>query len=287
MKFVYISDFFYPETLGGAEQNDDELLNLLESRGHEVVKIKSDSVTADIVDEHIDSKFIISNFVFLFNRVRDYIQENCDYILYTHDHQYLITRDPSPYKEMNYVAPSTDLKHVDFYRNSLAVICQSALHAEIVYRNLHLDQIYSVGGNLWKEEVLDMLEELSGTEKQDKASIMMSQISHKNTKGAIDYCNRLNIDYELLMPASHKDFLQEMSQYNMLVFFPQTVETLSRIVCEARMMNCKVRTNSNIGAASEPWFMLKGKELIDVFRKKRLEIPELVEVIFENNSNRS
>lgn len=280
MKIVYISDFFYPETMGGAEQNDHELLNILESRGHDIVKKKSDDLSDRFILDNKDSKFIISNFVFMFNRIRDLIKDNCEYILYTHDHQYLVTRDPSHYKEDNYVAPDSDLKHVDFYKNSRAVICQSALHAEIVYRNLGLEQIYSVGGNLWKEEVLDLLEELSTAEKQDKASIMQSNITHKNTEGAVQYCKKTKQDYELLMPQSHEEFLRAMSKNEKFVFFPETVETLSRIVCEARMMNVKVITNNRIGASSEPWFNLKGKELCDIMRQKTKDIPELVESIF-------
>ena len=61
-----------------------------------------------------------------------------------------------------------------------------------------------------------------------------------------------------------------------LVFFPQTPETLSRIVVEARMMGMTVITNQNVGATKEPWFELKGEELIDVMRSKRAEIPQVV-----------
>ena len=109
---------------------------------------------------------------------------------------------------------------------------------------------------------------------------MLFNISHKNTEGAVQYCRKMDQKYELLAPKVHKEFLEDMSNNSSFVFFPQTIETLSRIVCEARMMNCAVKTNNNIGAASEPWFGLKGKELIDVMRQKREDIPALVEDIF-------
>lgn len=282
MRIVYISDFFYPEASGGAEQNDAVLLELLEASGHKVIKKKSDSLDLEFLEANRDSKFIVSNFVFLFNRFRNYLQENCDYVLYTHDHQYLMTRDPTPYFNNNYVAPQDDLRHVEFYRHAKGVICQSALHAEIVYRNLKLDQIYNVAGNLWENDTLDLLEVLSVLEKAPKTSIMVSNISHKNTEGAIKYCQKTNTNYELLYPKPHQEFLADMAKNETLVFFPQTVETLSRIVVEARMMNCKVKTSNTIGAASEDWFQLKGKELIAVMRNKREEIPALIEKIFSD-----
>jgi len=280
VNFVYISDFFSTEVNGGAEQNDAELLNLLEARGHTVIRVKSDVVNKEFIDEHTDDKFIISNFVFMFNSVKDYIQNNVEYVLYTHDHQYLKIRNPYPYKDNHFIAPKEDLKHVEFYSNAKGVICQSELHAGIVNGNLNLDSIYNVAGNLWTEETLDLLEELSETAKEARASVMMSNIDHKNTKGAIEYCHKTNTSFELLPPRPHEEFLTIMAKSDTLVFLPQTVETLSRIICEARMMNCKVITNANIGAQSEDWFQLKGKELIDVMRQKREDIPLLIEEIF-------
>jgi hypothetical protein len=67
-----------------------------------------------------------------------------------------------------------------------------------------------------------------------------------------------------------------MSSNNGFVFFPKTPETLSRITVEARMMNMKTITNRNVGAISEPWFSLKGEELIDRMFLKRQEIADKI-----------
>ena len=67
-----------------------------------------------------------------------------------------------------------------------------------------------------------------------------------------------------------------MGVHKSLVFLPETPETLSRIVVEARMMNMGVVTNKMIGAASEPWYALKGHELIDIMIQKRTDITNTV-----------
>ena len=54
------------------------------------------------------------------------------------------------------------------------------------------------------------------------------------------------------------------------------METLCRVVVEARMMNMKAITNGVLGATSEEWFSLKGKELIDLMRQKRESIPKYI-----------
>ena len=58
-------------------------------------------------------------------------------------------------------------------------------------------------------------------------------------------------------------------------FFPDTPETLSRIVVEARMMGMSIKTSKLVGAGYEKWFALKGEELIDFMIEKRSEITNL------------
>ena len=42
-----------------------------------------------------------------------------------------------------------------------------------------------------------------------------------------------------------------------------------------------VVTNQNVGATKEPWFHMKGEELIEVMRKKREEILQTVKEIID------
>ena len=105
---------------------------------------------------------------------------------------------------------------------------------------------------------------------------MSSDIPHKGTDHAKLYCEKNNLEYDLITPCGHDEFLKKLGANNTLVFFPKTPETLSRIFVEARMMNMKVVTNSLVGAASEPWFAEKGEKLVDIMENKRNEIPAMV-----------
>ena len=67
-----------------------------------------------------------------------------------------------------------------------------------------------------------------------------------------------------------------MGENKGLIFFPQTPETMSRVVVEARMMGMKTLTTNNIGAIHEEWFDKKGIDLIREMRNKRKEIPERI-----------
>ena len=94
MKIVFISDFFVEHILGGGELNDHELLTILQSKGHEVLKIQSHLVTKDFIEDKNNQGyyFIISNFINLSPPCRDMLAK-CRYLIYEHDHKYLKSRN--------------------------------------------------------------------------------------------------------------------------------------------------------------------------------------------------
>ena len=160
-------------------------------------------------------------------------------------------------------------------------MCQSGFHANIVRANLNLDNIKSVGGNLWSHDILDFMYKVSLNKKQTTCAIMSSDNWHKNTPDAIRLCKIKGWKYDLIPQSDYQDFLTRLGKSKKFVFLPKTPETLSRIVVEARMMGLSVITNNLVGATKEEWFKLKGIELIDVMVGKRKEIPDLVQKVLQ------
>ncbi len=270
-KILFIADFFADQILGGGELNNEVLMEKLYKRGHTVRRANSHLV--NLMDLYYNENIIVSNFANLSEENKDYLQCK-NYIIYEHDHKYLPNRNPNVYP--NYQAPKGHIINREFYANAKAVLCQSNFHAEIVRKNLELDNIISLGGNLWSEEHFALLEELSKQPKTDTYAIMSSPVSHKNTQEAVQYCEALGLDYALIPPSGPTTFLSELGSHATLVFLPKTPETLSRIVVEARMMGMKTKTTNNIGAIHEEWFSKKGLDLIEYMRYKQEEIINIV-----------
>jgi|TARA_R100000084_G_scaffold107969_2_gene69417 hypothetical protein len=273
MKICFIADFFADEVNGGGELSNEELINILSTK-HDVSKIKSIHFLPEHVED--DVNYVVCNFIGLREDSKSLLK---NYIIYEHDHKYLDNRNPAVYN--NFIAPKENIVNYDFYKNAKSVICQSTMHKEIVEKNLKLDNIISIGGNLWSEDVLDLLENYSKNPKSKKYSIMNSHIDHKNTIDAVRFCKYKKYDYELIDPCPYDEFLLRLGQNEGFVFFPKTPETLSRIIVESRMMDMKVITNKLPGAVREPWFEKRGVELIDIMRNKRQEISDTVINIFE------
>jgi hypothetical protein len=289
MRLVFIADAFVQDgILGGGELNNEELINILASEEHDIVKARSDLVNLDFIKKELTehkSKFIIANFMNLELECIHHLQENaahawseCDYIIYEHDHKYLKGRNPAVFE--NFKAPKEYVVFEKFYKNALAVLCQSQFHVDIITKNLDIGNVVNLSGNLWSEKSLNILEELSKKEKNNSCSIMDSGIPHKNTADAIKYCKYKNYDYTLVSSNDYYDFLSKLGKNKKFVFFPKTPETLSRVAIEARMMGMEVITNNLLGATKEEWYQKKGQELIDLMRKKRNDIPSIVKSIF-------
>lgn len=276
---VYISDFFDTDVQGGAELNDAELIKILSENNYLVLKIKSHEVTIDFLKQNNNHFFIISNFINLSVDCKDYLTD-LKYIIYEHDHKYLKKRNPLFYK--NFKAPSHEIVNYFFYKNAQKIICQSSYHEKILKNNLNLKNVSNVSGNLWSVETLEKIRKFSKNKKEEKCSILDSNIIHKNTSGAIKYCLNKKLEYELIK-GPYIEFLNSMSKNNKFVFFPKSPETLSRVVVEARMLGCSVVVNQMIGASYEEWFKLKGEDLIDYMSDKRREIFSIIEEIISNN----
>jgi hypothetical protein len=200
--------------------------------------------------------------------------QNKNYIIYEHDHKYLRNRNPGAYR--GYRAPKEHIINREFYENTKAVLCQSSFHTKILKENLEIDNVVNLSGNLWSEEHFALLEEVSKVEKIDKYAIMASNIPHKNTGKAVAYCKAINAEHVLVPPSGPQEFLRELGRYKTLVFLPETPETLSRVVVEARMMGMSTKVTKNIGAIHEEWFLKKGLDLINHMRYRQGEIVNIV-----------
>ena len=267
MKIVFLADFFRKELLGGAEINDGVLINHLRKNNYKIETITCNQLTEE---KAISTDFfIVSNFIGLSERNKQIIMMK-KYIIYEHDHKYLKSRDPSVYRD--YKAPPQDIMNRKFYESAQKVVVLSKICKDIIEKNLGLTNVHSIGCSLWSDDKLDLIESLikPASEKIDKFCIVNSSNIIKGTKEAINHCVNNDIEYDLIGPLPEKELLVELSKYKYFVFFPRVLETLSRISVEAKMLGCKLLTiPSMLGASSEEWFKLSGKELIDKIRTKR------------------
>jgi uncharacterized HAD superfamily protein/adenine/guanine phosphoribosyltransferase-like PRPP-binding protein len=263
-QIVLIADLFQEDLTGGAELNDSVLIRFLESKGLEVLKFRSNKIKDEEILEN--DFFIVSNFVGLSERHKILLQMK-KYIIYEHDHKYISTRDPS--KFINFDIPEDKIINRKFYQNAHKVVVLSQICKQIMEKALDIENVISIGTSLWSKEKLSFIEELASIEKTKDYCIINSPNPIKGTQEAKNFADSKNLHSELIGPLPPYELLSEMAQYKNFIFVPKVLETLSRIVVEAKMLGCNVFTNKKlIGAAYEDWYSLQGIELVNVIRLK-------------------
>ena len=146
-KIIFISDFYYPEFVGGAELNDYSLIKRLENfHGIEIIRLKSHLVTPEYLSSNKQVPFIVSNFSMLNKDSIECLQKECNYVIYEHDHKYLKTRNPVPYKD--FLAPKEDLVNLSFYKNAKSVICLTKLAEDVLKANTGLNNLTKIGSSV-------------------------------------------------------------------------------------------------------------------------------------------
>ena len=269
MKYTFISDQFCEDGFsGGGEKCNQELINILISQGHSVQNIYPFFCSPDFINSCNADFFILGNFLTLPKESLEELSKH-KYFIYEHDHKYLATRDPSVFK--NYIAPKSSIINYDFYKNAYKILCQSSLHKKIIELNLGLNNIDTCV-NFWSENDLLNLEKFHKNDKKYEACFADHIYPQKNSIESESFCINNNYNYiKIPYQTPHKDFCEIVSSSETFIFFPKVLETLSRVCVEAKCLNADIIGNSNISYLSEPWFNLKGLDLINFLRNSKME----------------
>mgnify|MGYP003138341439 CR=1 FL=1 len=259
MNVVFIADAFVHQVFGGGELVNDEIIKELQRKKTHVKKINSGNLKiSDIRDKN--SLYIIGNFLGLSPQLKEYIQDNLNYYIVEHDHKYVINRDVSGYKD--HVAPKEHIINRKFYERAKRVYCQSLLHCSVVAKNLNINNIVNLSTSIWSDEHLSIIEKNLNNRKNNLAMVLGSQNPTKNTLINRKYCIAKNIKHNVVGPLPYEQLMNKLSTYETFIFIPKVLETYNRLLIEARMLGCKVVTNSLNGCTSEPWFGdYEGEEL--------------------------
>ena len=277
-KLVFVSDFFADQIQGGAEICDDVLISALKTKGIKIAKFTSKEFSEKHARLYLKAgfHFLISNFTHLSEPVKKLLQVySGKYCIIEHDHKYITNRDPSSY--VDFLAPPQNIINRDFYKAARHVFCQSVKHASVLSKNLKIDNIVNLGCSLWTDEQLNLLEKCSNNTKNGKHFIMGDPNPIKGLIEAKQLCMTRGLIFDMIEKKPYDEFIETLSRYSKFVFLPKTLESFSRVILEARMLDCGLVTNNLNGCTYEPWFKdLKGQKLIDFVRSKRSEIVDIV-----------
>tara|TARA_R110000787_G_scaffold255073_1_gene360395 strand:- start:2322 stop:3167 length:846 start_codon:yes stop_codon:yes gene_type:complete len=277
-KVALLQDFFEYEIIGGAEKNDSVLLNYLLGKKRIVDCIHTYKVK-EVIDKY--DFFIVSNFVRLPEDVMKILIQKGNYLIYEHDHKYVSNRNPGAFK--NFIAPQNRIINREFYNSAKKVFVLSKICKEVIENNLQINNVHNISCSLWSKEDLDIIKQTNQTTgKSNEYGVMQSGNRIKGTAEALEYCGTNDIIPNMIQSADYIEFITKLSLCEKFIFFPQVLETFSRVCAEAKMLNCKVITTPKlVGFFSEDFSSLSGDELTDrISSNVQLALQKFEEVVF-------
>lgn len=266
MKIVFISDFFSEHIIGGAEKNDDVLLNHLSNK-FDISKIRSADLTESIIMDN--EFFIISNFTHITENLLCLLSSK-KYIIYEHDHKYVDSRNPADYPAFK--IPRNRVVNKFLYKRAYKIFVLSSICKKVLENSLCLNNVVNIGTSLWSSSDLSKIEDilLSDVNRKDEYCILHSNNPIKGYKESVRFLKSKNIDFNVISSTDQKSIWTQMRENNNFIFLPTTLETFSRITCEAKMLGCKVLTKPGLVGFFSENINLSGIDLINEI-KTRIE----------------
>ena len=263
---IFVADLFADQHLGGAEINDNTLIQWLKDSGYYYDRMNSSLLTKDYILSNKDKIFIFGNFAQMNMHLAPYFALT-KYIVYEHDYKFLASRNPISYK--NFIAPKNMTINHNFYENAKAVVCLSKMHREIFDKNIELNNIRHINCSLFDDDKIALLQSLYSESKPKGYAIMKTNNPTKKMPQAIAWCKSKGLEYDLISHKDNNEFLKIMSQYQNLVFMTGHPEPTPRIAVEAKLMGVNLIANKKlIGVANEYWWDWEppkiAKELVNI-----------------------
>lgn len=259
-KIVFIDDF--PDGFGGSEFVNNTFCKMF--------NISKIVAANSIFEFNPETLYAVGNISTMTKSQIDNLSKHPNYVILEHDYKFINTRHPWRYEDS--VVPSNLVINTSLYANAKAIFTQTDDHTEVFRKNQIEGNFISLKSSLWSEDELSELTTFykKYPKKISEFCVLKSNNWIKNTKGALEFCRQSKLNYNLISSTSNrKEFLNTLSQYCCLVFFPIARESFCRLIIEAKCMGLNVITSPNSGAWQSEWYGSKsGLELISFLKSQ-------------------
>lgn len=258
-KIIFVCDLFLEQYVGGAELTTDALLK---KSKHEILKINSNLVNLEFIENNKNNIWIFGNYSSLLHSCMFKIMKNVEYYIIEYDYKFCEIRNPSLHKIYKKECNCKFTEHAKlismFMKNAKCVFYMSEKQKNI-YVNLFPYLLQSkniILSSVFSDTDLQYMNTKKHT-KNDKWIIFNSNNLLKGTHDAVKYADSNQLNYELISNLKYLDVLEKLSQSHGLIFLPNGEDTCPRLVIEAKLLECELVCNANVQHYNETWFNTK------------------------------
>lgn len=278
--YVFVSDFFKDQYLGGAELSLDVLIDSCDGS-------KSCINSSDLNFSHLsinkDSTWVFGNIAQLDEEIiRHVIGNDYNYYFVEFDYKFCEYRNPKLYEfleeeECDYRSTEKGKLYTDFINGSLKTFFMSEGQKNLFSKHLNVEEgnLY-VLSSLFDEEFFTKIETLQEVEKDDTWIVLGSRSWVKGAQQSEAWCKDNNLNYEVVNNLSYEEMLEKLAKSKGICFKPTGLDTCPRFVIEAKLLGCELELNENIQHLEEEWFKADTDTVVNYLKTRKDKFWELI-----------
>ena len=270
-QIIFVADMFAEHYVGGAELTTQALI---ESSPYKIFKIKSDSLTSDIINENKDKIWIFGNYTQNIDLIPLIIKNGINYYVLEYDYKYCSYRSPEKHEIIT--KTKCDCEHQNhgklfyaFFANAIQIFFMSDKQKNVYIKKFPslLEKSVTLS-SVFEDQTLEHLEKLRSNIKNKKDWIVLGSNSWvKGQDNAIEYCKKHKLTYKVIWNMPYEQTLSELAEAEGFVYLPAGGDTCPRMVIEAKLLDCKLILNDNVQHKDENWFNCNDLEITKTYLK--------------------
>ena len=261
-QIIFVSDAFVEDfPYGGAELSSEALI---ESSPFEVFKLASKQVTAEHLASASDRFWIFGNFMNLDLALAPQIAARLKYSVIEYDYKYCYYRNPILHRQIasgecncegevraavisSFLSGTTTTWWMSYQQMNRHLLLFPRLLATC---NIVLSSVFTRSSL----RLIQQLRREFSSSKRNVWIILGSPSWIKGYEDSEDWCESRGLDYEVIWGRPHLEVLRELAQAKGVVYLPRGYDTCPRMLIEAKLLGCRIITNTMVDHLSESWF---------------------------------
>ncbi|MAG26395.1 hypothetical protein CMI47_12665 [Candidatus Pacearchaeota archaeon] len=269
---IIVNDFFIEDLVGGAELTTEALI---QSTNLNIAKLRSKQVTVELLQQFQQLHWVFANTANIDLNLLPTIANNIKYSVINFDYRFCKYR----LKELHFESEKKKCDCAnDFFGKLISTFMYQAeslwfmseAQANIWFnefpflRDRNVTVLSSVFDENFFRRVMVLKAKLNSDEitKNNKYLVLGSTSWIKGTDDAIEYCEKNDLEFEVIAGLSYEKMLDKLAKSKGLVYLPRGGDTCPRLVIEAKLLGCDLILNNNVQHKDEEWFDTDDEQII-------------------------
>jgi hypothetical protein len=276
IEIVFASDFFVQDVVGGAELSTEALIK---SSPYKTYQIRTNQLTKDLILKNKEKYWVFGNFANLDFKLIPLIAAELNYSVLEYDYKFCKFRSVEKHEFVEKTVcncKNTTLAELIqlFFCSAKKVWWMSK--NQLDFQKGKLQKISECNNEILSSifdiQTLNKIQNLNSTSvDRSKALIFDSLNWLKGTKNAIEWCEKNNVQFDLVGNVDYDSMLSILRKHQTLVYLPNAKDTCPRMVIEAKLLGCELILNENVQHKDESWFIDSNDDMM-TYLKNRTQI---------------